>query len=191
MKIFKTKFQCKMPFKRGVFVPLVFALALCCINTDAHAQTYSDLNGATIDLLETAFEQEMEKLRDEIHNPQPGISIESNRQIFQYYDAVWNTFKGDNVDIKEAFILELNVLQRGPVGGHDLTQNLFYRSIDDAPPMDRYQLEGTSLINTTSTAPRFFFQTKETFRTHLIGMNVTPGNINKVQGLFTYINNNK
>ncbi len=191
MKIFKTKFQCKMPFKRGVFVPLVFALALCCINTDAHAQTYSDLNGATINLLETAFEQEMEKLRDEIHNPQPGISIESNRNIFQYYEAVWTSFQEENVDIKEAFILELNVLQRGPVGSHDLTQVLFYKSVNDAPPVDRYELAGTSLLTSGATSPYIFFQTKTGFRNHLKGMSVTPGNINKVNGLFSYIRNNK
>lgn len=190
MKILKTKFQCETLFKRGVFVPLVFAMALCFVNT-AHAQTYSDLDGTTIDLLESAFEQEMEKLKDEVNNPQPGISIESNRNVFHYYNAVWTKFQEGNVEIKEAFIIELNVLLQGPVGGHDLIQTLFYRSLDEAPPVDRNTLVGTSLMQTTSTATVLFYQSKEDFRSHLIGMGVTPGNINKVKGLFTYIRENK
>jgi len=182
---------------------LVVAVVLISATTSLiNAQVFSDLDNNTQIALIQAFESQMDLLRQEALDPQPGVSTESNKNIFYYYENVLKTFQSENVTLREAFISELIYLQKGPVGNHKLTRAIFYRSIAHAPPADRSDLfpgsssetiaqNGGGNSGSDSALLSLFFQTRENFRSLIDSMYVSSNNISALEAMFTYINNNK
>lgn len=200
MKIGKFKIQLNSTsIIRGGMLSLVFVLCFGLSANKVQAQTFSELAPAAQQSLIQLFETQMETLRQEVLDPQQGVSIESNKNIFYYYEGVLKDFQEENVELKQAFVSNLNLLLRGPVGNHKLTQTLFYKSLEDAPDFNRSELNmsnsQTSNTNTSGmgaeVSSMLFFQTKEPFRTHLKNMVVTSDDLSKLNALFQYVRNNK
>jgi len=157
---------------------MVLAFAFWCVNTEVVAQTYSELDGSTLEMLEEAFEEEKAKLMAEINDPPQGLSLEANRNLYFYYEAVIDLFVQDVVELREAFIDNLGVLQQGQVASLDLTEALFTGKIYD------YHLNVEVFF--AGEAP-----VTNSFEQKLMDMEVTTGDIDKVTDLFHFMEVNK
>ncbi len=178
MKTLKLKFPSGALFYGNVIVPMVLVLAFWCVSTEVWAQTYSELDGSTIEMLEQAFEEEKAKLMAEINDPPQGLSLEANRNLYFYYEAVIDLYVQDDVELREAFIDNLGVLQQGRVLNLDLTEALFTGKIYD------YHLNLEVFLAGEAPVTNYFEQ-------KLIDLEVTTGDIDKVTDLFNFMEVNK
>ena len=187
MKIGRLKFQSKAAVK-------LFSVALVCLfilgvsSNKMSAQTFSELDPSIIENLEQLFQQESQKLRDEVVDPQPGVSIESNRNLHGYYQEVWREFQNDNVDLRTSFVSNLYILFRGNVSQQPLIPVLF----EDAPS-DSAGDKGNkpsnyqgNLVFLTSPAPL-----TPQFELILENLEIVGGDLSYVYTFFEFINSNK
>ncbi len=178
MKIFKHKLHPGVLSRGKLILPMVLAFAFWCVNTEVEAQTYSELDGSTIEMLEQAFEVEKAKLMAEINDPPQGLSLEANRNLYFYYKGVIDLFVQDGVELREAFIDNLGVLQQGQVLNLDLTRALFTGKIYDYHLNVEVFLAGEAPV----TNP---------FEQKLFDLQITTGDISKVTNLFNFMEVNK
>ena len=178
MKIFKHKLHLGVLSKGKLILPMVLAFAFWCVNTEVEAQIYSELDGSTIEMLEQAFEEEKAKLMAEINDPPQGLSLEANRNLYFYYEAVIDLYVQDDVELREAFIDNLGVLQQGRVLNLDLTEALFTGKIYDYHLNLEVFLAGEAPVTNS-------------FEQKLIDLEVTTGDIDKVTDLFNFMEVNK
>ena len=169
----------------GKFLLVIFCLSL---NFYVSGQALNDLNPGVQASLEELFEGEIEKLRDEVLNPTPGVSIESNRNLHSYYQTVWAEFEKGNLDLRTSFVSNLAILFQGPVFNHPLTAVLFTGPLSDssgdkAQRPSNYQGNLVFLMSPAPLTPEF--------EQILEDVEVIGNDISAVEALFEFIKENK
>jgi len=178
MKTLKLKFPSIALSYGNVIVPMVLVLAFWCVNTEVEAQTYSELDGSTLEMLEQAFEEEKSVVIEEINDQQSSVSPMINRNIYHYYESVLTLFRQGDLELREAFVNNLVVLQRGPVLNYDLTQALFTDRLTDGNSSLRMVMGGEAPLTSS-------------FSEILLEIEVTTGDISTVVDLFEFISSSK
>ncbi len=187
MKIGRLKIQHNAASK--LFSAVLVCLFMIGINSNnTFAQTFSDLDPSVIESLDQLFQQEAEKLRNEVIDPQPGVSTESNRNLHGYYQEVWSEFENGLVDLRTSFVSNLYILFRGPVGNQPLIPVLFTDIPTDSAgdKANKPSNHQGNLVFLTSPVPL-----TPQFELILENLEIVGGDLSNVYTFFEFINSNK
>ena len=160
-------------------IPMVLVLAFWCVNTDVNAQTKNDLDPSTLELLGSAFEEETSNLLNEINDPSNSENLYSSRVIILYYESVYGAFDTGDIDLRDAFISQIPVLQYGRVATHqDFISALFTDSIGDEVVTLEMVMGGEAPLTSE-------------FKDLLLDIELNNNDLSKINNLFSFIRNNK